>query len=719
MDVLTEINSSPHDSYIFEMCRSINEDINQGEDSTARDKLIQLLDFHKKNELKYIPLVNHLIRQTGLYPYINIETSNWQDRYIHEAFKADIGIEEPITLHREQSSLLKKLLSGESLAVSAPTSFGKSFVIDAFISIKKPNNIVIIVPTIALTDETRRRLYNKFADEYKIITTSDVQLAEKNILIFPQERAINYINSLESIDLLVIDEFYKASAQFEKDRSPALLKAILKLGKIAKQKYFLAPNIGQLNDNLFTKDVNFYKLDFNTVYLEKYNFQSEINGDETLKNAKLLEIIRMKKTKTLVYAGTYGEIGKVSNLFIDKFPIDESPLLQAFADWLEKHYSANWTLTSLIRRGTGVHNGRLHRSLSQIQVRLFESNYGIHNMISTSSIIEGVNTSAENVILWRNLSGRNRWATINDFTYKNIIGRGGRMFKHFIGKIYILDEPPAEENMQLNLEFPDELVNDVDPEEYKEELTTEQISQIVKFKREMSEILGAEAFNRLQKENKFHITNGPLLLEIAKDMRDNSQSWNGFGFLNNNDPDRWHYFLHKILRLHRGWDTSHTVFVEFVKALSVNWTSSIPAILRNLTEHNVTIEDFFKLERNATFKLASLIHDVNILHKEMIGHNNSDVSPFISRLSHAFLPTVVYQLEEYGLPRMISRKIHRSRLIDFTTADLTIHEVIDKFNEIGIRTVRARVTDLDQFDIFVLKYFYQGIETQKSKTKEQ
>lgn len=63
---------------------------------------------------------------------------------------------------------------------------------------------------------------------------------------------------------------------------------------------------------------------------------------------------------------------------------------------------------------------------------------------------------------------------------------------------------------------------------------------------------------------------------------------------------------------------------------------------------------------------------------------------------------------------MISRKIHRSRLIDFTTADLTIHQVIDKFNEIGIRAVRSRVLDLDQFDIFVLKYFYQGIETRKT-----
>jgi reverse gyrase len=49
-------------------------------------------------------------------------------------------------------------MSGKNLAIIAPTSFGKSFIIDAFIALKQPKNTAIIVPTIALTDETRRRL---------------------------------------------------------------------------------------------------------------------------------------------------------------------------------------------------------------------------------------------------------------------------------------------------------------------------------------------------------------------------------------------------------------------------------------------------------------------------------------------------------------------------------------------------------------------------------
>ena len=113
---------------------------------------------------------------------------------------------------------------------------------------------------------------------------------------------------------------------------------------------------------------------------------------------------------------------------------------------------------SLARRATGIHNGKLHRSLSQIQIRLFEEMDGFDNIISTSSIIEGVNTSAENVIIWRNEIGA---SNLNDFTYKNIIGRGGRMFRHFIGKIYLLESPPLEEVTQLEIPFPDSILGDL------------------------------------------------------------------------------------------------------------------------------------------------------------------------------------------------------------------------------------------------------------------
>ena len=126
-------------------------------------------------------------------------------------------------------------------------------------------------------------------------------------------------------------------------------------------------------------------------------------------------------------------------------------MLSDFSVWLATNYHPNWKLTALVKRGVGIHTGQLHRSLSQIQVRLFEEEKGgLQTLVSTSSIIEGVNTSAENVIVWSNRNGKLK---LNDFTYRNIIGRGGRMFRHFVGNIYILEEPPSPADTQIGVDF--------------------------------------------------------------------------------------------------------------------------------------------------------------------------------------------------------------------------------------------------------------------------
>lgn len=691
---------------VFSECQRINEFIAIKEEAKARDDLIKLLDYHEREKLSYSPLLNNLIRQVGLYPYLEVDSSSWQDRFAYESFKADVGDSKPVTLHKEQSSILKKLIEGKNLAVSAPTSFGKSFIIDAFISIKRPKNIVIIVPTIALTDETRRRLQRKFSNEYKVITTSDVKISEKNIFIFPQERASHYVKKLEDLDILVVDEFYKASEKFDKERSPSLLNAILKLGAKAKQKYFLAPNISKINENIFTSDMDFVHVDFNTVYLEKYNLFKEINGDENLKSEALLEILKSSSGKTLIYAGTYSNIDKVANLLIDNHMPCDSYILRDFADWLTENYDRNWHLTNLIKRGCGVHNGQLHRSLSQIQVRLFELEQGLNNIVSTSSIIEGVNTSAENVVVWRNRNGRSR---LNDFTYKNIIGRGGRMFKHFVGNIYILEEPPISSETQLDLSLPDELVGSIDEESLKQELTSEQIAKIISYKEEMSEILGVEAFNSMRREDAFESSDSYLVRNIARDLANNGQDWNGLGYLNSADVDDWDRLLYKVINIHPGgWGIEYGRFVGFIKVLSNNWLKSLPQLLHDLDEYDIGVDDFFKLERNVTFKLAATLSDLNLLQMKILDNPN-DISSFISKVSHAFLPPVVFQLEEYGLPRMISKKIQLANIIDFERGDIGLHETLDIFKEITEESLVEAVSSLDNFDKYIISYFYDGI----------
>jgi len=705
---------------IFATCHTINDHISANEDLKARNELIKLLDYHRLENLSYLPIVNHLIRATGLYPYLQEENSSWQERFILEAFKVDIGGTEA-TLHREQSSLLKKLIEGQNIAVSAPTSFGKSFVIDAFISIKQPQNVMIIVPTIALTDETRRRLCKKFSGEYKIITTTDVVLAEKNIFIFPQERAMHYFNKLDSIDMLIIDEFYKASSKYDKERSPALLKAIIKLSAKAKQKYFLAPNIASIVSNVFTEGMVFEdKLGFNTVYLERKDLYEEIGKDLVKKEAALLKILFENKAKSLIYAASYPQIELVSTLLIANLPLSESTLLIEFATWLSENYQSNWNLTNLIRRGTGIHNGQMHRSLSQIQVKLFEEKRGLESIISTSSIIEGVNTSAENVIIWRNRkSGSN--SILDSFTYKNIIGRGGRMFKHFIGKIFLLEKPPVDDHTQLDIEFPDSILGDIDENLYKSSLTVDQISKITIFKKEMYDIIGQESYERLLRENILQSNDSEFIKGIAKDMKERPEEWNGLSYLNSDNSNNWDRLLYKLINLRPGewgdgrYSEQHSKFIAFMKILPNNWDYTIPEMLAVLDEYDIDINQFFKLERIASFNLSALANDINVLYKEII-NNGVDISSFISKVSHAFLPSVVYQLEEYGLPRMISKKLQNARLINFHDEQLTIHSTLEIFKGIGLEEIKA-YSFLDSFDKYIIGYFYEGIILERSIKK--
>ena len=681
---------------IFKACQIINDHIPLDEEK-AREKLIKLLDHCKSKKIPYNELINHLIRRLGLYPYLDTKTSSWQENFVYEAFKVNIG-DQIKTLHREQSSVLKDLMSGKNLAIIAPTSFGKSFIIDAFIALKQPKNIAIIVPTIALTDETRRRLQRKFSNQYKIITTSEVELSEKNIFIFPQERALHYVDKIAELDMLVIDEFYKASADFDKDRSISLLNIILKIGQKAKQKYFLAPNISEIKANPFTGNMEIKRINFSTVFLNIHHNYTTISNNN--KKTELLKILRSTNDKTLIYAGTYREIDNLSEIMEDKFSDLSNVSLDDFSQWVAGNYSKNWKLVNLIKKGTGIHNGRLHRSLSQIQIKLFNEGGGLKNIISTSSIIEGVNTSAKNIIFWGKKNGQ---SNLNYFGYKNLIGRGGRMFKHFIGEIYLLEEPPKKKEMQLSLEMPKELIDESDISNNINDDAKRQA--IVDFHVEMRNKLGINSYNKLKKQGFFEENNWTLIEALVDDMIEKLDEWNGLNYLNTANTIQWERHLYKVLRIAK--IGPYRELVEFIKISSLSWDKNIPNLIDKL---DISVDKFFELEKKVSFNVSNIFNCVNILQKEILLNLNTDISIFVTKTHYAFLPKNVYLLEEYGLPRMISKKIQLSGLINIEDNDIDLHSIIDNFNELTYEKVIQQVEDLDNFDKYILEYFFDGIK---------
>ena len=125
----------------------------------------------------YEEIINELVRQVGLFPYLEPNELDLQNLIALEYHRAE-GMPESTVFHRVQSVVYQQLLDGQNVVLSAPTSFGKSLIVDAVIASNKHKNIVIIVPTLALIDETRRRL-GVFASRYKLVSQSSQLAAVK------------------------------------------------------------------------------------------------------------------------------------------------------------------------------------------------------------------------------------------------------------------------------------------------------------------------------------------------------------------------------------------------------------------------------------------------------------------------------------------------------------------------------------------------------------
>lgn len=400
-----------------------------------------MLEVQDKISHDYRQIIVDLAMQVGLYPYVSgrdvLEGLTLRNALIHAAHRAD-GIMADFVLHSSQARVLRRLLDGESIILSAPTSFGKSLLIDIIISAKNFRNIVLIVPTLALVEETRRRM-SRFVENYSIITSSNQKIAEKNIFVLTQERFLSMESEIPEIDFFAIDEFYKLSISNDGSRSTLLNQAFLRLSSTGAQFYLLGPSIKAIPDIVKEKlNCKFLIEDFQTVAIELNFLQKKPNKEESL--AKLLDEI---EGQTMIYCQSPASTRKLlkSYLGLRKLEITKDEELIEAARWTSENYHDEWLVSVALQHGIGIHHGRLPRSLGRFMIRAFEEEK-LNILLCTSTLIEGVNTSAKNVIIYDSTLNRK---PLDFFTFNNIKGRSGRMFKHFTGSIYVYDAPPQEE----------------------------------------------------------------------------------------------------------------------------------------------------------------------------------------------------------------------------------------------------------------------------------
>lgn len=185
---------------------------------------------------------------------------------------------------------------GDNIILSAPTSFGKSRIIDAMLATGRFRNVAVIVPTLALIDETRRRLA-AFSDRYKIVTHLSQQPVDRNVFVLTAERAVAY-EQMPKIDFFVIDEFYRIGAIAEdRTRTVALNQAFYKLRKGGGQFYLLGPSIREIPAGLESAfQCFFYPTDYSTVVTEVHRVGGQ--GDEI---ERLVGLARELDEQTLIY----------------------------------------------------------------------------------------------------------------------------------------------------------------------------------------------------------------------------------------------------------------------------------------------------------------------------------------------------------------------------------------------------------------------------------
>ena len=417
----------------FSLFQEVSNLLNSSDDSNqkqGRDCLIRIIDAWEQIPTSWKPMWEDLIEAVGFYPYIKkykMTLSDFDARIRQEYHKSEY-ISDTI-LHREQKNLSELIFSKKNVIVSAPTSFGKSLLIEEIVASGVYKNIVIIQPTLALLDETRIKL-RKYEEKYKIIVRTSQEAAQEkgNIFLLTAERVLEYEN-MPCIDLLIIDEFYKLSKKREDNRANILNIAFLRITKNPNCRfYLLGPNIDRISEGFIEKyDAVFYKTTYSLVCTESKDKYSEVKTKKggKVQQEDIFKVLDFLDDQSLIFCSSpstarglafaYGRHLEEKGIHKD----NSIPLIE----WIYDNLSVEWSLAHCLANEIGVHDGSMPKHITNATIKYFNEGR-IKYLFCTNTIIEGVNTSAKYVVYYDNKIGTR---DVDYFDYSNIRGRAGRL----------------------------------------------------------------------------------------------------------------------------------------------------------------------------------------------------------------------------------------------------------------------------------------------------
>lgn len=370
---------------------------------------------------------------------------------VYNAF-AMSELDERYALHPEQRKVLSLIYENQGLIFSAPTSFGKTFIVFEYICRAQPQNIVMVVPTLALIDEYKQKIIRQYKDKFKeyniylsIDPEKEYDFSKKNIFIVTHDRVIdeNAVALFKDIDFLVIDEVYKLQKDVSNERVLILNIAYYNMVKISKKYVLLAPFIKGI-ENLDKLDniPEFYATNYSPVVNDVITHEILAENERVLYTDKVLQTIP-EYDNTLIYFPTVIEIDAfIENTKTNYTALseDNNTTLNEFIAWGKREIHPEWSIIKALEKGFLVHHGQLPLGIRMLELSLFNNETSnFTRLICTSTLLEGVNTSAKNIIITK--PHRSYKKAFDAFDFYNLVGRTGRLYQHYLGTAHYIKTP--------------------------------------------------------------------------------------------------------------------------------------------------------------------------------------------------------------------------------------------------------------------------------------
>lgn len=384
------------------------------------------------------------------------------------------------------------------IGISAPTSAGKSFVlliktISRIITDKI--DVVYIVPTLSLLNQVTED-YNKMLKkigviDYKIVNSfmPDNISDYPTIYVLTQEKAIGAFCNQENVFskklILITDEIQNIERiNYSNDlRAKILYDTLIEFRQKdnIEQIVISGPRIDDI-DNLGEKIFGDATLELKTFtspvlnltysvkkekskyYFKQYcgllpeTFSREIVNTEYIAgygkkqykdeyNAYLKAFINNigEDNQNIIFAPTSNTAKDVAMAISTEGAEAEgylADLIKYYADTISENYAMCYTLHSRV----GYHHGKLPMHVRRTLEKAISDKL-INNVVCTTTLMQGVNMPAQNVII-RNphlyINKKSDGAELSPYEMANLRGRAGRLLKDFVGRTFVLDESGFE-----------------------------------------------------------------------------------------------------------------------------------------------------------------------------------------------------------------------------------------------------------------------------------